>query len=213
MKQNILLVILLISAVTYAKEPIKVACIGNSITYGHGLKNRDSESYPAVLAKMLGAEYEVRNYGVSARTMLNKGDHPYMCEKQFAEARAFAPDIVVIKLGTNDSKPHNWKYRDEFDDDMKAMIDSLRVGANPTIYLCYPATVYGEQWGINDTTIVSEIIPIIKKVARKKRTKVIDLHTPTAGMPQNFPDRVHPNATAAEILATEVYKAIRKNSR
>lgn len=63
------------------KDAIRVACIGNSITYGARIKNRDRDSYPAVLSRMLGEAYWVKNFGVSARTLLNKGDHPYMNEK------------------------------------------------------------------------------------------------------------------------------------
>ena len=103
-----LLIILVLPPTTEGKEPTRVACIGNSITYGYGLKNRSEECYPAVLGIMLGENYTVENFGISARTLLNKGDHPYMQEKLFTEARAFHPDIVIIKLGTNDTKPHNW---------------------------------------------------------------------------------------------------------
>ena len=66
--------------------------------------------YPAQLQKMLGKDYYVKNFGVGARTMLNKGDHPYMKELAWKDALAFNPNIVVIKLGTNDSKDMNWKY-------------------------------------------------------------------------------------------------------
>ena len=210
MKKRILLAICLFAILCTAtgKEPVRVACVGNSITYGYGLKNRSQESYPVVLGEMLGDGYEVRNFGISARTLLNKGDHPYMQEALFAEAREFRPDIVIIKLGTNDTKPHNWVHGAEFAHDLAAMVDSFRTGGNPQIFLCYPAKVYNEQWSINDSTLVHCIIPLIKKVAHQKRTRLIDLHTPTDGMPENFPDRVHPNADGARILATEVYKAI-----
>ena len=90
------------------KDAIRVACIGNSITYGARIKNRDRDSYPAVLSRMLGEAYWVKNFGVSARTLLNKGDNPYMNEKAYQDALAFNPNIVVIKLGTNDSKSFNW---------------------------------------------------------------------------------------------------------
>ena len=49
----------------------KVACIGDSITYGYGLPERDVNSYPAQLQKLLDAKepgkYEVRNFGNSGR--------------------------------------------------------------------------------------------------------------------------------------------------
>ena len=210
MKTSILsfIAVICLSTALHAQEPIRVACVGNSITYGHRLKNRSTESYPSVLGEMLGEKYEVRNFGISARTLLNKGDHPYMKEQLFTEARAFHPDIVVIKLGTNDTKPHNWKYAQDFRHDLSALIDSFRCEGSPRIYLCYPATVYGLRWGINDSTLVHGVIPAIKKTARKKKVRHIDLHTATQEMPENFPDGVHPNAAGARILAEEVFKAI-----
>ena len=80
------------------KDAIRVACIGNSITYGARIKNRDRDSYPAVLSRMLGEAYWVKNFGVSARTLLNKGDHPYMNEKAYQDALAFNPNIVGLNL-------------------------------------------------------------------------------------------------------------------
>ena len=85
---------------------IKVACIGNSITFGHGLKKE--ETYPVQLQNLLGAEWKVENFGVSGRTLLSHGDFPYIKEKAFLNAKEFAPDVVIIKLGTNDAKPQNW---------------------------------------------------------------------------------------------------------
>lgn len=60
------------------KTAVKVACIGNSITYGAFIANRDQNSYPAQPQAYLGDGYEVRNYGVSGRTLLTQGDYPYV---------------------------------------------------------------------------------------------------------------------------------------
>ena len=108
------------------KDAVRVACIGNSITFGAGIKNRSRDSYPSVLARMLGDNYWVKNFGVSARTMLNKGDHPYMNEPAYKNALAFNPNIVVIKLGTNDSKSFNWKYKADFMKDAQNMINAFK---------------------------------------------------------------------------------------
>ena len=104
------------------KDAVRVACIGNSITFGAGIRNRSRDSYPSVLARMLGDNYWVKNFGVSARTMLNKGDHPYMNEPAYKNALAFNPNIVVIKLGTNDSKSFNWKYKADFMKDAQTTV-------------------------------------------------------------------------------------------
>ena len=191
------------------KDAVRVACIGNSITFGAGIRNRSRDSYPSVLARMLGDSYWVKNFGVSARTMLNKGDHPYMNEPAYKNALAFNPNIVVIKLGTNDSKSFNWKYKADFMKDAQTMIDAFKgLPSQQKIYLCYPSKAYLTGDGINDDIISKEIIPMIKKLAKKNDLSVIDLHTAMDGMPELFPDRIHPNEKGAQVMAKAVYQSI-----
>ena len=191
------------------KDAVRVACIGNSITFGAGIRNRSRDSYPSVLARMLGDSYWVKNFGVSARTMLNKGDHPYMNEPAYKNALAFNPNIVVIKLGTNDSKSFNWKYKADFMKDAQTMINAFKgLPSQPKIYLCYPSKAYLTGDGINDDIISKEIIPMIKKLDKKNRLSVIDLHTAMDGMPELFPDRIHPNEKGAQVMAKAVYQSI-----
>ena len=190
------------------KDAIRVACIGNSITYGMGTRDPKRSSYPAVLGRLLGDRYWVKNFGVSARTLMNKGDYPYMKEKAYREAQAFNPNIVIIKLGTNDSKAPNWKHKADYMKDMQSMIDTFKaLDSKPKIYLCFPSKTYQTGSGINDDIITKEIIPLIKKVAKKNKLPVIDLHTAMDGMPEMFPDKVHPNEEGAKVMAKAVYEA------
>ena len=192
MKNAIISLFLLFIAVQYVaaqKKVIKIACIGNSITYGVGTRNPAKDSYPAVLGQMLGDGYEVRNFGVSARTMLMKGDNPYMKEERYRQALDYNPDIV---------QPQNWRYKSDFKKDMETMIRTLRaLPSKPEIYLCYPIPAYAVQWGINDSIIVHGVMPVINRLAAKYGLKVIDLHTPLTGMKECFADNVHPNEKAA----------------
>ena len=94
-------------------SPIRVACIGNSLTYGYGLKDRNREAYPVVLQGLLGNRYNVQNFGKSGATLLTNGHRPYVKQEEYKQALDFRPDIAVIHLGVNDSDPRNWpKYRD-----------------------------------------------------------------------------------------------------
>ena len=111
--------------------PVRVACVGNSITYGTGIQDRAHDSYPAQLQRMLGPGYVVGNFGRPGATLLYRGHRPYVCQPEFREALAFKGDIVVMHLGINDTDPRNWpNYRDEFVKDYLSLIDSLRA-ANP----------------------------------------------------------------------------------
>ena len=210
---------------------IRVACIGNSITDGFGIDMATQYGYPAELQRRLGKDYWVRNFGVSSRTQLNKGDFPYMNERAWQDALAFKPDVVIIKLGTNDSKPYNWQHGAEFGQDLEQMVTTLcpalaqpakkgkksknqksqTSSLKPQIFLCTPIPAFKPTWGINDSVIVKGIIPIQKEVARKYGLRVIDLHTLYADDGDKMlSDGIHPDGKGAQrladIIATELKK-------
>ena len=137
-------IFLLFSAFCFAQYPIKVACIGNSVTYGYGHTNPNETSYPQQLSKLLGDDYKVGNFGKSGATLLNKGHRPYTQQPECKAALEFAPDIAVIHLGLNDTDPRNWpNYKDEFIPDYMALIDTLR-DINPAVkvYVCRMTPIF-----------------------------------------------------------------------
>ena len=211
---------------------IRVACIGNSITDGHGIDMATQYGYPAELQKKLGNGYWVKNFGVSARTMLNKGDYPYMNEMAWQDALAFKPDVVIIKLGTNDSKPYNWQHNSEFRQDLEQMVTTLcpalaqpakkgkknksqksQVSSQkPQIFLCTPIPAFKSTWDINDSVIVNGIIPIQKEVAQKYGLRIIDLHTHYANDGDKMlTDGIHPDGKGAQRLAEIIAGEIKNN--
>ena len=209
-------------------DAVKVACIGNSITDGHGIDMATQHGYPALLQQMLGDDYWVKNFGVSGRTLLNKGDFPYMNEMAWKDAVAFQPDVVIIKLGPNDSKPQNWQYGAEFKADLKQMITTLRpdlaqpqkkkgkkakaaAPKKPEIILCTPIPAFKSSWEINEEIIANNIIPIQQEVAREYGLQVIDLHTLFAnGADMVQPDGIHPNEKGVKRMAEIVAETLKK---
>ena len=190
-------------------DKVRVACIGASITFGAGIADREKNCYPAQMQNVLGAGYEVRNFGVSGRTMLKHGDFPYWTDKAYQQALAFNPNIVVIDLGGNDSKPQNWKFKDEFATDTRALIASFRtLPAKPRVLVCLPMPAFKVMWGINDEVITKELSPILRQVVSETASELIDLHTPFADKQAWFADNVHPNAEGAALMAKIIGDAI-----
>ncbi len=193
-----------------AAQVAKVACVGDSITEGAGVDNPAVNAYPVVLGRLLGTNYQTRNFGVSGRTLLRKGDYPYWKEPAFRNATNYAPDIVTIKLGTNDSKPYNWKYKDQFAGDLRDMIDLFaNLPSHPRVVLCLPVPAYYVNFEISPDVIKNEIIPLIKQVAKEKGAMTVDLYTALSGRPDLFPDGIHPTAAGAAIIATTLHGALR----
>lgn len=205
-----LYVILLLLFIPLPGMAVRVACVGNSITYGYGLDSREQESYPAVLQSLLGTNYTVGNFGTNGCTMLRNGDKPYWTDPNFKAATDFDPDIVIIMLGTNDAKPFNWVYKDQFKTDYLALIEHFRnLGAK--VYIAVPAPVYGNgNFSIDASILNNQVVPLIREVAEQSGTPFIDLHKALGVQPDLFPDTVHPNADGASLIARTVFNAIVK---
>ena len=198
-----------------AAQPVRVACVGNSITYGTGITDREHFSYPVQLQQMLGNGYVVGNFGKPGATLLYKGHRPYVEQTEFKEALRFKGDIAVIHLGINDTDPRNWpNYRDEFVKDYLSIMDSLRA-ANPKVRFIlarmtpiadrHPRFQSGtKQWH-------DEIQTAIETVARISGAELIDFHEPLYPYPNLLPDAIHPNSEGAGILAKTVYGGITGN--
>ena len=201
------------------KKRIKVACIGNSITAGVGTTEPSQYAYPAVLQQLLGEHYEVKNFGLSSSTVLRKGTDAgrpfaYLDSEMCRQAIAYEPDIVILKLGGNDSKPDNWQFKEEFIDNYQELIDTFKfLSSLPEIYICLPARARVENpeeiWGINECVIRDEIIPLIKNVAQQKRLVNIDLHNAYEGEESIcYHDNIHPTDRGAALLADKIFRAI-----
>ncbi len=189
------------------KEPVKLACIGDSITQGSGAE--PGMSYPSQLQGMFGNAWKVGNFGVSGRTLLKKGDSPYWNEKAYQDALAFNPDVVVIMLGTNDTKPQNWKFEAEFVADYTALVKSFQdLASKPRVYVCRPCPVPEPgNFGINEKNVKEEM-KRIDKLAKEMGLGVIDMHKALERKPELLPDKVHPNTEGAGEMARAAYKAL-----
>lgn len=202
----------------YKEGQIKVACVGDSVTYGHSVKLWPESNYPALLGKMLGDGYNVKNYGVSGSTVQPDGDQPYVITKAYEESLAYEADIIVFMMGSNDSKPENWKGEEAFLMKYNTLIESyLQTEKKPVIYLCTPPVAYFPE-GVTDGNTNYDIQPeyvqavseLVKTVAAERGMELIDINALTTDRRDLFgKDNVHPNNDGARAIAEAVYEAIK----
>lgn len=214
---------LFIAETSLAETQVKVACVGNSITEGFGL-NWDEKKYPENLQTYLNQnatfenQFLVGNFGHSSQMFRKNSNESYWKSSKFTEAYDFNADIVVIELGTNDSKYYyngSENYyeknvdRAEMLRDYESLIDTFAHQPQaPKIYATLQPYADNLGWFIMDTAIVNQINPIIKEAAINKGVNLIDLHSLFNDKDWLLTDNVHPNARGAQELALIIAKFI-----
>jgi len=198
------------AAETAAK--IKVACVGDSITAGSGAGPK--EAYPTVLGNLLGEKYQVGNFGCSGATLMKKGDKPYWKVGEFAKSDAFAPTIVVIMLGTNDTKKQNLPHVDEFVADYKELIEHYRaLPSHPTVYVVAIPPITKPSFNMVPEASGGQIGTLVRKAAEEAKTPLVDAYAAFKGHEAEYltGDGCHPAPAGHAVLAKVVAEAIRHN--
>lgn len=195
---------------------VKIACVGDSITWGFTILKRHRDSYPAVLQQLLGSGYKVRNFGVNNACANFGGDLPYGRLRPFHRALRFKPDIVVVMLGTNDTKRFNFE-RGSFLSGYESIVDSFICGEQkPTVFLMTPPPVFSsiglDPFTLNDDILNSDIIPAIRSTAADKGLKLIDINSVIQSKDLTN-DGVHPNKDGARLIAETVCAAIKAKAQ
>ena len=208
----LLIVFVFFSFTLHAKIKVtKVACIGNSITYGTGVENREKNAWPQQLQNMLGGRYQVMNFGVNGTTLLKKGNCPYWETQEYKDALNSNPDLVFIKLGTNDSKLDNRLFLGEFEENYTELIHSFtQLKSHPRIVLLLPVPSFmTDTTAIWNPIIVDQIIPKIRQVAYQTHSEIINLYSLFIDQADLFPDQIHPNSLGATVIARRLYELVK----
>ena len=190
---------------------IRVACIGDSITWGFTLLNPWKQSYPALLQEMLGKDYEVRNFGYNDASARFDADTPYVTKRVYRESLAWNPDIVLLMLGTNDTKKRNWDP-EIFRRDYRRIVESYQeLSSNPRIVLIAPIRIFLLQGlhllGLYPETMEEGVRPAIREIAADMGLELIDLKDLFTDSSYCM-DGVHPQKTGARMLAEAIYSGV-----
>lgn len=201
----------------YCEGQIRVACVGDSTTYGYGLKNQPENSYPIFLGELLGEDYHVCNFGNIRVTVQPDGDQPYIKTYSYRDSVDYPADILIFMMGANDAKLLNWQGEDKFRKDYLTLLDSYtKVENPPTVYLCSPVAALfpeGKTEGVSSygiqPIVIKEISNIVREIAVERGYGFIDMNSVTDGRYDLYgKDLVHPNYDGAKLMAQTVYEHI-----
>ncbi len=182
----------------------RIACVGNSITYGY-LTNSVEETYPYKLQKMLGDSVEVRNFGVPGAAVQFDKFTTYLKTEAYKDLKLFRPEVIIVKLGTNDSRPDEWVNEDFFYADYLRLVRRMK-SISDQVYLCYPILPYGFKWQQRDDILRNKVMKLIKRVSEEEQLPVINLYREEMRDSVNYyPDGIHPTSNGYDIIAKIIY--------
>lgn len=119
------------------KDKIRVACIGDSITFGAGVQGKDyaHSTWEYFQQQKLGEDYQVLNYGISGRTMQNEGIIHTAKRNSTASRRKFRQIFISLCLertmpsritgtlsGTEISSADLWRFTGDFQTSQKSIL-------------------------------------------------------------------------------------------
>lgn len=193
-------------------QEVKIACVGDSITYGYGVVGWFENNYPKKLNKFLGDGFCVNNFGYSSRTASFKSSLPYKATSTYTKSLEYEPNVVIVMLGTNDATPKNWISEQSFYEDYKAIISSYQtLPSNPKVIVMSPIpSISQKAEDPDDDLIKNEIRETVKKIADEENLCYIDMYEEFSLKTELYRDGLHPNAKGAENIAEIVCRKIKE---
>ncbi len=219
------------SAAAAPARKIKVACIGDSITYGYLLDHPERDAFPAQLQRMLGDGYDVRNFGVPGLGVYlhlpwhsANGRRAWSLSPECSQALAWEPDVVISNLGANDLEEYprealsspdgtpalaHGTFRTQYAAVLKAFKAD---GRKPRILmwtrLCAMKAENVAKYGASLAAIADDL----QAVAAEAGAEGFDAYavTATSAQTEDWPDATHPPASVHRALAEALLAALRQ---
>jgi lysophospholipase L1-like esterase len=189
-------------------DAVRIACVGDSITWGSIIRDRAHNSYPGQLAAKLGSGYVVANFGASGSFVLRSSPKPFRDDPFFEQSLSFQPNIVVLSVGTNDAKPEIWRHgKYSFYSSLAQLIETYQsLPEHPRVILALPPPLFAQKQRGENLDLA--LRPKMKKLAMDMGIELIDLAKPFRGRKELFWDGIHPNVQACGIMAQTVATSI-----
>lgn len=183
------------------RSPIRVVCIGDSITQGTGSTEQGEYSWPAQLQKLLGSGYVVFDNAMHGCTLASwqKG---WMNES----TSLLNADIIICAIGTNDyiggrTTFNAETYKAAYTDFLKRAGGYSTV--SPRIYVSKPPRLPSE-----DLKARAEVWKMFDEISAENNWPTVDFLAPLSGQSQNYTDGLHLNNRGYAIMAETAFSSL-----
>ena len=197
----------------FAQKIVNIACIGNGVTYGIGIENREKNNFPQQLQYLLGTKYKVTNFGVVNAPVLSNGLNGYTQTAEFKKSKTINPDIIFIELGLDEINSSDTAFISNFTNTVESVIQPYAIlPSRPRIVLLLPLPIFLKDSSLfNNSVIKNKIIPKIQKIAFEKNLEVLDLFSMFIDKQDLFLDKLHPSSLGGTLISKRLYELVKLN--
>ncbi len=197
----------------FAQKVVNIACIGNGVTYGIGVENREKNNFPQQLQYLLGTKYKVTNFGVVNAPVLSNGLNGYTQTAEFKKSKTINSDIIFIELGLDEINSSDTAFISNFTNTLEDIVQSYtNSSARPRIVLLLPLPIFLNDSSLfNNSVIKNKIIPKIQKIAFEKNLEVLDLFSMFIDKQDLFLDKLHPSSLGGTLISKRLYELVKLN--
>lgn len=183
-------------------RPVRIACIGDSITEGAGMPDAQNNAYPARLQQRLDPSlFVVRNFGHSGTGVLRPGRR-YLESPRHQAALEWQPDVVICNLGINDITMGDGLEREAFLRAYQELIDAYAdLPTAPAIVLWTPLSPLFPGQRFHGDPRLRDLEAWIAETAARTGAETLNMRSGLEDHPEWYPDRLHPNADGARFIA------------
>ncbi|KXT78668.1 putative xylanase [Streptococcus sp. DD13] len=170
--------------------------------------DRSKESYPAYLLAELGSFFRIANYGLAGRSLQSSSDFPYFQEKNAQASLSSQANLVLLMLGTNDTRPQYWE-KERFEMEYRSRLASYAsMTSHPEIFLLIPPFIPTSRYGLDNHVLAHSIRPFLKQLGQELSLPVVDLYELTENKGELYSDGVHLNAKGNQVVGHALAQAI-----
>lgn len=180
---------------------LRVACIGDSITEGVGLRT----PYPEILRMLSSNRWEVGNFGVSGKTLLLRSGRDWASTPAARQALEFRPDVVVSMFGIND-KAHPALLPSFVEDGVAVLSRFREVNPDVRFFICTPTPqAPARRRGAANRVIRESLVPMVEELTLRVSGRMIPIHEVYPCSKWRLPDGTHPDPKGARLIAETIY--------